>query len=173
MSIKAGARLFSERGCPICHTIKGEGGDVGPSLTQLGNRRTRQWLNEWLTNPQGVKPGTIMPKPPVTDQEKSELITFLLSNKKEIDRERILSLTLARAGAELVKEYDCFACHTIKGEGGRVGPELTTVGKRRSKGWLDKWLKDPQKVKKGTFMPSFPFVDKEVKALAQYLSGLK
>ena len=172
-AIEAGARLFSDRGCPICNTIKEDGGDVGPRLTQVGNRRTQEWLNKWLADPQGIKPGTIMPKPPLTDQERSELVSFLLSNRKEIARERILSLPLAKAGAELVKAYDCYACHTINGKGGRVGPELTRVGKRRSKGWLDNWLKDPRKVKKGTFMPTFAFIDKEVKALAQYLSRLK
>ena len=173
MAIKAGQELFNQRGCPLCHTIKGEGGDVGPNLTQVGNHRTRGWLNPWLSNPLAIKPGTLMPKPPVNDQERRNLISFLLSNKKEIDRKRILALPLTKAGAELVKAYDCFACHNIKGKGGRVGPELTKVGKRRNRSWLTTWLKDPQKVKPGTFMPTFLFVDKETKALAEYLSQLK
>lgn len=171
-SVERGKKIYSERICPTCHAIKGQGGDVGPSLTQVGNRRTKEWLLAWIKNPPGIKPGTIMPTVPLSDPEREDLVNFLLTNRKEIDKS-VLNLPPRQAGTRLMEEYDCFACHTIADRGGRVGPQLTRVEKRRDARWLATWLKDPQKVKPGTFMPTFGFSDKEVMALSQYLSGLR
>lgn len=169
---EAGKKLFAERGCPVCHAIKGEGGTVGPSLTQVGNRRDRDWLIRWLKDPQTIKPGTIMPAPPVTDEEREQLAAFLLTNKKEISR--VSSRKSPReAGRFLFSEYDCFACHKIRGKGGTVGPELTQTGKRRDLKWISAWLENPPAIKPGTFMPRFSFSEEEIKSLAAYLASLK
>ena len=170
--IERGAKLFKDKGCNFCHSIGGSGGTVGPRLDRVGNRRDRGWLLRWLKDPPAMKPGTLMPIPVVTDEERNDLIEFLLSNRVEVDR-GLLSLPPRQAGAALVKEYDCSACHIIKGEGGKIGPELTQVGKRRDGAWLSRWLKNPQEIKPGTFMPTFPFSEEEIRALVAFLSGLK
>lgn len=169
---EAGKKLFAERGCPVCHTIKGEGGNVGPSLTQVGNRRDKEWLLRWLKDPPAIKPGTLMPKPPVTDEERQQLVDFLLTNKKEISK--VPSRKSPReAGRLLFSEYDCFACHKIRDKGGMVGPELTQAGKRRDLKWISAWLENPPAIKPGTFMPRFPLSNEEIKFLAAYLASLK
>jgi len=67
-----GARLFLNKGCIACHTVSGVAGAAGirgPDLTHLGSRTTvaagimdlnEDNLREWLTDPDGVKPGNIM-----------------------------------------------------------------------------------------------------------------
>jgi cytochrome c oxidase subunit 2 len=68
----AGQQQFMNASCGDCHTIRGTeaGGRVGPDLTHLGSRRTLAALTipntpgdlmQWITNPQGFKPGSRMP----------------------------------------------------------------------------------------------------------------
>jgi nitrite reductase (NO-forming) len=42
-------------------------------------------------------------------------------------------------------ESKCLACHSI-GEGKKLGPDLAGVTKHRSKEWLTRWLKEPEKM---------------------------
>lgn len=48
-SIEAGRDLYNER-CFACHTI-GEGGRIGPDLEGVTERRTREWLVAWISDP--------------------------------------------------------------------------------------------------------------------------
>lgn len=66
----------------------------------------------------------------------------------------ILALTAfpSRAGAQDISEGErlftakgCTACHTIGG-GDLVGPDLAGVTTHRDKGWLARWLKEPDKM---------------------------
>jgi cytochrome c oxidase subunit 2 len=91
----------------------------------------------------------------------------------------------AIAGSDLFKLTGCDACHTIRGvaETGKVGPDLTHFGSRRTIGAatlpntrenLLAWLADPQRIKPGAAMPgyaSLPEADRA--ALADYLMGLR
>ncbi len=42
-------------------------------------------------------------------------------------------------------ESKCLACHTV-GEGDKLGPDVAGVTKRRSKEWLTRWMKEPEKM---------------------------
>jgi nitrite reductase (NO-forming) len=42
-------------------------------------------------------------------------------------------------------ESKCLACHSV-GEGKKLGPDVAGVTKRRSKAWLARWLKEPEKM---------------------------
>jgi nitrite reductase (NO-forming) len=42
-------------------------------------------------------------------------------------------------------ESKCLACHSV-GQGRKLGPDLAGVSKRRSKDWLARWLKEPEKM---------------------------
>jgi cytochrome c oxidase subunit 2 len=68
----SGEREFEAASCADCHTIRGTSaaGRVGPDLTHIGSRRTLAALTvpntpgdlmQWITNPQGMKPGSRMP----------------------------------------------------------------------------------------------------------------
>lgn len=46
-----GKALFVSKGCSACHTIGGEGGDLGPELGRIGAMRGPQGLREAITNP--------------------------------------------------------------------------------------------------------------------------
>lgn len=67
--------------CSACHSLGGSGGNVGPALDGVGGRFDAEYLNKWIADPQSVKPGTAMPKLPLTDAERQEMVEFL-SNQK-------------------------------------------------------------------------------------------
>lgn len=67
--------------CVACHAIGGSGGNVGPALDGVGTRRDAAYLEKWIRDPNAVKPGTKMPRLPLTDPEVKELVTFLSALK--------------------------------------------------------------------------------------------
>lgn len=83
-----GLRLFTEKGCADCHTIRGTPAQahVGPDLTHVASRRTlaagilpndRAHLADWIRDPQEVKPGTKMPTLPLSQREVQTLVAYL------------------------------------------------------------------------------------------------
>ncbi len=63
--------------CIACHSLGGQGGAVGPALDGVGARRDAAYLQQWLTNPPGVKPDARMPKLPLSSGQIDELVAFL------------------------------------------------------------------------------------------------
>jgi len=66
-----------EQNCVMCHAINGRGGNAGPSLDGVGDRFDEVYLTRWLHDPGAVKPGTAMPKLPLSDAQITELTTYL------------------------------------------------------------------------------------------------
>jgi cytochrome c len=75
-------------GCGSCHMIPGvdgANGRVGPSLGDFGERwsiagrlpNTPQNLVRWITNPQEVEPGTLMPDLGVAPQQARDIAAYL------------------------------------------------------------------------------------------------
>jgi mono/diheme cytochrome c family protein len=78
-------------------------------------------------------------------------------------------------GAAIYQSQRCKDCHTLKGKGGAVGPNLTYVGSKRSQEYIVIQIRDPKSHNANTDMPSFrdKLSDREINDLADYLSGLK
>lgn len=70
--------------CVACHSLGGQGGNVGPALDGVGSRRDADYLTRWLHNPADVKPDSKMPKLPLTEDDVTSLVTFLSSQKGEV-----------------------------------------------------------------------------------------
>lgn len=171
-----GKALFIKHDCLNCHSIQGEGGSKGPDLAQVAVRRSHDWLVDFIFLPSEKFPETEMPQFDwQSEQEVQDIVAFLESFKREVPVDKIFlaDLGLEKTGEVLVDAYGCRNCHTI-GEGGIVGyPELTFMGSKIRPEWERRWLQDPQKIKPGTFMPTFGFADRELDAIVAYLSTLK
>ena len=89
-------------------------------------------------------------------------------------------------GAQAFAREGCIGCHTIRygtqSVGGRIGPDLTHVGSRRTiaAGTLDNtlgnmtgWISNPQAIKPGNDMPVLPLDADSLRSLATYLESLK
>lgn len=74
---EAGRILFAGKKCVRCHKIAGTGGLMGPDLTVVSLRRSGQWLDRYLMDPQAIKPGAKMPKPKINDLQRAAIIAYL------------------------------------------------------------------------------------------------
>jgi cytochrome c oxidase subunit 2 len=83
-----GQAAFTSLPCAVCHTIRGTpaGGRTAPDLTHLGTRltiaagtlpNTRGHLAAWIVDPQGLKPGNLMPQNPISAEELNALLDYL------------------------------------------------------------------------------------------------
>lgn len=83
-----GRQLFTQRTCSNCHTIRGTKatGNIGPDLTHLASREvilagrlnySTGNLQQWLSNPEKIKPGAHMPNFLLSDEELLALIAYL------------------------------------------------------------------------------------------------
>jgi cytochrome c1 len=163
--------------CFTCHALGGKGGlPLEPALDQVGNHRSSVWILQWLRDPKAMKPNTLMPKYTFTEKQLNTLVPYLASLRKNIPSQQILSSAKspADAGRELFKAWDCYACHAVGKVGHTNAPALTKVGAKYPAPVLTMWIKSPQKIKKGAFMPAFEEMsDAEVEAVVAYLGTLK
>jgi cytochrome c oxidase subunit 2 len=75
-----GRDAFLGSACALCHTVRGTpaGGNAGPDLTHVASRRTLAsallpnspgHLGGWIGNPQALKPGSRMPRVPMSREQ--------------------------------------------------------------------------------------------------------
>ena len=87
------------------------------------------------------------------------------------------SLTLgagsASAGSALFDAHGCRSCHRVGEFGGSAGPDLTLVGHRRPRAWLERWLASPRALKADTTMPEQGLAASDRAALAGWLASLR
>ena len=63
--------------CVACHSIDGRGGSVGPALDGVADRFDAEYLGRWLREPDAVRPGTAMPRLPLSDEQITEVVAWL------------------------------------------------------------------------------------------------
>lgn len=96
------ALLIRQKGCLGCHSLGGKGGQVGPTLDNVGSRYSRHWLAQWLINPAAVKPGTKMPNLNLRSEEVEQLVNFLSQQVSILAKE----VTDKNVGTERPAELD-------------------------------------------------------------------
>lgn len=86
-----------------------------------------------------------------------------------------LDLTLVARGKALFNEHSCISCHTVKGQGGKIGPVLDGTGTRHPDlNWHINHLRAPFRVVAGSTMPDYSHLSEEdLRALSTYLLSLK
>jgi len=70
-------------------------------------------------------------------------------------------------------KYGCNGCHSLAGEGGKIGPALDRAGFRLNGTWVYRWLKNPQAMDAHTRMPALGLNDADAKAVTLYVGTLR
>jgi len=133
-----GQRLY-ESLCGSCHGPQGNGGR-GANLAQPRLRRASDDQALFNIIRRGIR-GTEMPGSPLTPSQVSSIAAYVRTLGR-IAPEEIPGD--GRRGAAVYAGLDCERCHTLRGRGGVVGPELDDIGARRSAAHLREALIDPE-----------------------------
>jgi cytochrome c1 len=180
---KAG-KLMTDLACFSCHRINGHGGDMAPDLSWEGSSVQRQWLVEFLKNPNTLRPALIrrMPRFNLTDAEINELTDYMMTvyQSPTVDRDSMPLSGYPQGQIELGKQlfygkYACQSCHIVdtKNDKGYIGPTLTHVGSRLTAAWMYQWMKNPQALRPGTIEPNRAMSDEDARALTAFLISQK
>ena len=132
-----GQALFSAYDCYACHRVGSDGRFVGPDLTWVGTRKTRDWERVWLANPDAFKPGTFMPNFNLSADEVEALTAFLHGLQGELNEESqrwefsmnfFLAADPEDAGELVFKRMACWSCHGERGVGRVPNPNMAPDG---------------------------------------------
>jgi putative heme-binding domain-containing protein len=137
--VEAGRKLYQGR-CGHCHGLDGEGGR-GSALNTGTLRHGSSDREIFLVIRMGV-PGTEMPGAfNLPDHE----IWRMVGHVKRLNRQGGSDPVTgdAVAGAAVYRKLACATCHTIDGEGGFLGPDLTDVGAKRAARHLRESIVNP------------------------------
>src|SRR4051794_12734856 len=136
--LAAGRRGF-DANCARCHGIGGTG-DTGPSLAQsaLPRARTDTLLRALIMS--GI-PGTEMPGSFwLSDADARRIAAYVRS----LGAVAVAAVAgNADKGRAVYDRMECATCHIVNGVGGANGPELTSIGSRRSPAYLRRAIVDP------------------------------
>jgi ubiquinol-cytochrome c reductase cytochrome b subunit len=174
-TVKKGEKIYQSAGCGSCHRVNGEGGTIGPDLSNQGQRgRSREWLTVQIRDPKVHVPDSTMPAiTSLSDQQMNELADYLLSLKTGPSVAGAESAQVDK-GKALFHSEGCFGCHTINGAGGSIGPNLSDEGtKGRSRQWIETQIRNPKSHFPNSVMPSFSALsDQQVNYLVDFMLSL-
>lgn len=148
--------------CAFCHGLGARGGGRGPDLTRA--KRHGSSDAEVFHNIHDGIAGTAMPAATnggigvgMSDEEIWQVVTYIRSVEMKAPAQPPGN---AEHGKGLFNgALGCSKCHMIQGKGGRLGPDLTTVGISRSTEYLVESLRNPsRRLAQGIFeaMKEFP-----------------
>jgi len=180
---KAG-QLMNDLACFSCHRINGRGSDLAPDVTWEGSSVQRTWLEDFLRNPNTLRPALIrrMPKFNLKPDEITTLTDYIMTvyQTPAFDRDSMPNSGYAASDIEHGKQlfyskYACQSCHIIdpKADKGYIGPTLTQVGSRLNAAWIYNWLKNPQALRPGTIEPNRNMPDEDARAMTAFLASQK
>lgn len=133
---KAGESEFRIN-CALCHGLGAHGGGRGPDLTRAVKKHAHSDADMFQVISNGI-PGTAMPANGtngqgvgMTDREIWQIITYIRSQEVKAPSKPIGS---ASRGKDLFYgDANCSLCHMVEGKGGRLGPDLSSVGGSRTR----------------------------------------
>ena len=193
VSVEDGKKLFTDRGCRGCHGVETDEKSASarvPQLGTVGSKVKPEWLDRWVSDAKKVNADTAMPKVALEDAERHAIVAYLLTLKRTepLPAGQDLGQFDTAKGKDLVKEYECFGCHAIKGFE-QVRPSIPDLGEfakrpveeldfssapdlpRTKWDWLRQKLKKPRTFETDKIklkMPTSPLTDDKVEALVAF-----
>jgi sulfur oxidation c-type cytochrome SoxX len=189
-----GGEVFRRSRCVTCHEVNGRGGTLGPALTHVGAKASREWLYSWIRDPHRFQPKTLMPRFRLTDEEARDLAAYLSYEYGDTPEgfeaiDAPPSPALAEEGRSVFEKRGCYSCHELEGIPAlaRIGPKLVAIGDRVLEpaplvargtlptvpNWLFTKVSGPEQVLESARMPTFGFAEGEAAAVTVALLSLR
>ena len=160
--LNQGREVFAQS-CALCHGADGRGEtyigrNMYPPAMDMNSPHVQHWSDAelfWIIQ-NGVRL-TGMPswESSISETDTWKLVRFIhglprfnavppAPAPQAQQASQNLDAALVKYGKTLYRQEGCFTCHRLNGEGGPVGPDLTTEGERgRTTEWLVGHFKDP------------------------------
>ncbi len=178
-----GQVLIEELNCAACHT-----GDAAlaarskkaPRLSEVGSRVNPGYLESFIADPHGTKPGTTMPDVfgPLGAEERKQAATalthYLLSLKKNEFAPEAPDAVAAQQGKQLFHSRGCAACHAPRDNQGAELPvknsvPLGALEKKYSFKSLTAFLREPHASRPSGRMPDMQLKGQDIERIAHFL----
>jgi mono/diheme cytochrome c family protein len=116
---KAVTILRQQASCLGCHELNGEGGRLGPSLTDVEKRRSAAYIRAMIDDPQRLVPGSLMPRPRLDSATKALITAYVSRNAPAGEPLTPGPRRLTPGGASAADLYIrwCAGCHGPNGAG--------------------------------------------------------
>ena len=123
-------RVLYNRSCTGCHGPDGTDGDRAPGLD--GNRRYFRVSAAAIfeTLKAGI-PGTAMPASGLADNDIWKIVTFIRATRATAS-DLVVPGNVQRGMEVFNGAGGCVKCHMIRGQGGVIGPDLSSIGAQRN-----------------------------------------
>jgi mono/diheme cytochrome c family protein len=190
-----GRILIRKYGCYGCHDIPGfeKPTKVGAELNSYADKTADRldfgthkdipkdwfaWTLTKLKSPRIFRDELKMPDYAFTDEEAAALTVFLRSLSEEnippgyrAPLKPTSPYVPEGDFGRLVEDLNCLVCHTIRGKGGVLAPDLTWEGSRVRRDWLSRFLKEPNTIRlyMQERMPKFHLTDAEAETIVSYM----
>ncbi len=135
--------------CALCHGLGARGGGRGPDLTRAQKKHTHNDAEMFQVISSGI-PGTAMPANGtngqgvgMTDTEIWQIIAYIRSQEPKTAAKS--SGDAARGRELFFGDANCSMCHMVRGTGGRLGPDLTSVGGARTRASIMDSIRNPSR----------------------------
>jgi cytochrome c2 len=134
---------------------------VGPNLKDVRLKLRKEWIPEWLKDPQAFRPGTKMPtfwylnpdpamslhNAPKANDELKAISAYLWQSAFDGQPPKQDGGDAGR-GKEMFETKGCMACHAIgegdQAVGGEFAANLTRVGEKASFDYIVRWIHNPR-----------------------------
>lgn len=173
----AGRLLVESLNCVACHQSAKSKGIVGrraPDLTTAGSRLKSAWVATWLEDPHAFRSNAMMPRVPLTADQRKDAAAFLATLKsagKKLKEETTKPPEHVSHGRELFGTVGCAACHTAPdGKDDIKKFSLRGIGSKWLTGQLGPYLENPLAVDHSGRMPSMLLSHEDARDLAEYLT---
>lgn len=180
---QVGSRIFGVLGCAACHEHGGRAPRlVGPDLSREGSRVQEAWMSTFLASPTPVRgdghparPGARMPDFRLDEDEIKALAPFLLAQGRtgSWTPEPLTPFQMRRTERLVKDRLACLGCHTLDGEGGRIGPSLDGIAHRLHPAYVLAMVTDPEGTVPGSGMPRQHLEARDARRVASFLLQLE
>lgn len=178
-----GQVLIEELNCVACHagdaSLKARSKKAS-RLAEVGSRVNPSYLESFILNPHGTKPGTTMPDVLSSlgmaerKQAATELTHFLLSLKPNDFSPQPPDAVAAQHGKRVFHSRGCAACHSPRDESGKellatASVPLGALDRKYSFKSLVEFLRQPHASRPSGRMPDLRLPQRELERIAHYL----
>jgi mono/diheme cytochrome c family protein len=140
-------------------------------------------LESFLRKPAPIRPfgfhpgsGSRMPDFKLAENEVRLISKYLLEQKPKADAKaapfksaRLSAFAMNKAHTLLKEKLSCLGCHQLGNEGGRIGPNLSTINKRLQPDFVAAMIQEPQATVPHAIMPKIVLPPKNLELITNFL----